>query len=70
MTIVDFSHLSRRERLDLISEIWESIEDAPLPLPAAQADELDRRQALLDEGRGTGRDAYEALADLRGRCRG
>lgn len=48
---IEFEHLSRDERLDLIEEVWESLthearED--LPLTEEQVAELDRRLELLD----------------------
>ena len=36
-------HLTPQERLDVISVIWQSLEDHELPLTDAQASELDRR---------------------------
>ncbi len=43
----EYVRLSVAERLDLISEIWESVvsEGHPLPLTEAQRSELDRRLA-------------------------
>ena len=48
---IEFEHLSRDERLDLIEEVWESLtHDAreELPLTDEQVAELDRRLELLD----------------------
>jgi putative addiction module component (TIGR02574 family) len=36
-------HLTPQERLDVISIIWQSLEDEEMPLTDAQATELDRR---------------------------
>ena len=65
----DYSHLSARERIDLIGEIWDSIDAEAVPLTVAQEAGLDRRLATLDEDIKQGRDAAEVLADLRLRYR-
>ena len=67
MPTLDFSSLSTEQRLDLIGELWESIEHDAAPLTEAQAQEIDRRLAMLDANPQDGRDAFEALADLRRR---
>ncbi len=67
MPIFDFSHLSLQQRLDLIGELWESIDHDAVPLTEAQAQEIDRRLAMLDANPADGRDAFEALADFRRR---
>ncbi len=67
MPTLDFSHLSTEQRLDLIGEIWDSIEATAVPLTAAQEAELNRRVAMLDANPQNGRDAFEALTDLRRR---
>jgi len=69
MPTLDYSHLSTRERLDLIGEIWDSIDTEAVPLTTAQETELDRRLATLDEDIQQGRNAAEVLADLRRRYR-
>jgi len=69
MTSIDYSHLSPRERLDLIGEIWDSIEADYIPLPPDQAAELDRRYATLDEDIKQGRDALAVYEDLTARYR-
>ena len=66
---VDFSHLSPQERLDLIGEIWDSLEAQHVPLTAAQEAELDRRIATIDEDMKHARSGEEVLADLRRRLR-
>ncbi|MEX2375798.1 MAG: addiction module protein [Dehalococcoidia bacterium] len=48
---VEFEHLTRDQRLDLIEELWESLsqgEREDLPLTDEQRAELDRRLDLLD----------------------
>lgn len=69
MPSIDFSHLSPEERLDLISEIWESLEAVDVPLTPAQEAEIDRRLATLDEDIKLGRDADVVVTDLRRRYR-
>ena len=67
MSAIDFSHLSPQERLDLIGELWDSLDGDPAPLTLAQKAEVDRRLATLDRDIEQGRDAFEVLADLRRR---
>jgi putative addiction module component (TIGR02574 family) len=69
MPAIDYSHLSPTERLELIGEIWDSIEADHIPLSAEQATELDRRYATLDEDIKQGRDALEVYRDLTARYR-
>ena len=69
MPTLDYSHLSARERIDLIGEIWDSIDAEAVPLTGTQKAELDRRLETLDEDIKQGRDAAEVLADLRRRYR-
>lgn len=48
---VEFTHLSRDERLDLIEDLWESLtpgDREDLPLTDEQRTELDRRLELLE----------------------
>ena len=46
--------LTPPERLALISQLWDSLEDNQLPLTAAQRAELDNRLATLDQDRREG----------------
>ncbi|MNT92771.1 putative addiction module component [compost metagenome] len=48
MPLINFDHLSPRERLDLIEALWQSLEGAEIPPTPAQAEELDRRIAAAD----------------------
>jgi putative addiction module component (TIGR02574 family) len=60
--------LTPPERLALISQLWDSLEDEQLPLSAAQRAELDRRLVSLDQDRRDGI-TWEALkSDLERRC--
>ncbi|MDR3518110.1 MAG: addiction module protein [Azospirillaceae bacterium] len=67
MPTIDFSHLTTEQRLDLIGELCDSLDHDAVPLTKAQAAEIDRRLAMLDETPGEGRDAFDVLADLRRR---
>jgi len=67
MPTLDYSHLSPAERLDLIGEIWDSIDADDIPLTADQAAELDRRVAGLDANPEVGHDARDVLAEFRAR---
>ncbi|WP_211105100.1 addiction module protein [Azospirillum brasilense] len=48
---IDFSHLSPQERLDLIGELWESLDEGDVPVSEGVRAELDRRNADFQEGR-------------------
>ncbi len=49
---IDIEKLAPAERLQLISDLWESLRAVPesVPLTPAQRAELDRRLDELDEG--------------------
>jgi len=51
LTHDDIARLSPQERIELIGELWDSIGDAEVPLPPAQAQELGRRLASFDVDR-------------------
>jgi putative addiction module component (TIGR02574 family) len=62
------SRLTPPERLTLISQLWDSLDNEQLPLTAAQQMELDYRLETLDEDRSAGT-TWEALkAELERRC--
>ena len=67
MSTLDYSHLSARETLDLIEEIWESIDADAVPLTAAQEAELSRRSETFDEDikHGTSLEDFEVELDRR-----
>ncbi len=67
MTTIDIESLSPQERLDLIGQLWDSLDANDVQLTAAQAAELDRRLETLDEDIKDGRDAGDVLAELRRR---
>ena len=45
----EIGQLSPPERLALIEQLWDSLEDHEVPLSDTQAGELDRRLASLDQ---------------------
>jgi putative addiction module component (TIGR02574 family) len=45
MSPAQVAHLSPQERLALIEQLWESLDDADLAVTSAQQGELDRRLA-------------------------
>jgi putative addiction module component (TIGR02574 family) len=54
LTHDELVRLTPPERLALISQLWDSLEDDHLPLTAAQRGELDSRLATLDQDRHEG----------------
>ena len=64
----EVARLTPPERLALISQLWDSLEDKQLPLTAAQQVELDRRLATLDQDRREGITWAALKAELEQRC--
>jgi putative addiction module component (TIGR02574 family) len=64
----EISRLSIDERLDLIGQLWDSLEHEQLPLSTAQQHELDRRLAALDQERPDGLSWEHLRAELEQRC--
>jgi putative addiction module component (TIGR02574 family) len=60
--------LTAPERLALISQLWDSLEDDQLPLTAAQRVELDSRLATLDQDRRDGITWTDLKTELEQRC--
>ncbi len=61
----DYKKLFPEERLDLIGEIWDSLENEQMPIwPELQA-EFDRRLADLERNPSDGRPAAEVIARIR-----
>jgi putative addiction module component (TIGR02574 family) len=60
--------LTPPERLALISQLWDSLEDHQLPVTAAQQAELDRRLATLDQDRRDGITWAALKTELEQRC--
>lgn len=61
----DYSKLSPEERLELIGEIWDSLEDELPPISPELQQELDRRLADLEQNPSEGRPAAEVFARIR-----
>jgi putative addiction module component (TIGR02574 family) len=68
LTHDELVRLTPPERLTLISQLWDSLEDDQLPLTAAQRAELDRRLATLDQDRRKGITWAALKAELEQRC--
>lgn len=68
LTQEELERLTPPERIALISQLWDSLEDQRFPISSAQRSELDRRLTSLDEDR-RGGITWEALkAELERRC--
>ena len=63
-THFDFSHLTPAERIQLASDLWDSLEPADVVLSPEQAAELDQRRERLRRDGSRGRPWREALEDL------
>jgi putative addiction module component (TIGR02574 family) len=61
----DFTKLSPEERLDLIGEIWDSLENEQPPISPELQAELDRRLAELERNPSVGLPAAEVIARIR-----
>ena len=68
LTNDELVRLTPSERLALISQLWDSLEDEHLPLTAAQRAELDRRLASLDQDRREGITWKALKTELERRC--
>jgi putative addiction module component (TIGR02574 family) len=49
MSTLDISRLTPKERLDLIGELWDSLNTEQVQLTPEQERELDRRMATFDD---------------------
>src|SRR2546422_9054155 len=67
---IDINKLSPEERLDLIEELWGSLSVDPgkIPVTDAQAKELDRRVAEMDQDDSLGIPWDTVLAQIRHAC--
>ena len=63
-TRIDISRLSPAERLRLVEELWDSLSPSDIPLTPAQAEELDRREALHRTNPKRGRPWREVLDEI------
>jgi putative addiction module component (TIGR02574 family) len=59
--------LAPEDRLDLISELWDSLDTEDLAVTAAERELLDERLADLEANPGAGRSWDEVERDLRAR---
>ena len=60
LTAEEIDRLSPEERLALIGELWDSLDDSEIPLTPAQTAELERRLASFESERDKGV-SWEAL---------
>jgi putative addiction module component (TIGR02574 family) len=68
LTETEILRLSPQERLSLIAQLWDSLENHQLPLTPAQQAELERRLISLDQDRGQGVTWAALKAELEQRC--
>jgi len=68
LTPDEIVRFSPPERLALIAQLWDSLEDDQLPLTDAQRAELERRMASLDQDRNEGVTWAALKAELEQRC--
>jgi putative addiction module component (TIGR02574 family) len=69
MPTFDFSHMTAAEKIALADELLASIDPDDLPLTEAQAAEIDRRLATLDQDIKQGQDAFAVYEELTARYR-
>jgi putative addiction module component (TIGR02574 family) len=68
LTSDEIVRLSPSERIALIAQLWDSLEDDQLPLTSAQQAELERRLTSLDQDRQNGVTWAALKAELEQRC--
>jgi putative addiction module component (TIGR02574 family) len=68
LTPNEIVRLTPPERLALIAQLWDSLENEHLPLTSAQQAELERRLASLDEDLRNGVTWASLKAELEQRC--
>jgi putative addiction module component (TIGR02574 family) len=68
LTPNEIVRLTPPERLALIAQLWDSLENEQLPLTSAQQAELEHRLASLDEDRRNGVTWASLKAELERRC--
>jgi putative addiction module component (TIGR02574 family) len=69
LTTDEIVRLTPPERLALIAQLWDSLEQEQLPLTGAQEAELERRLSSLDEDRHNGVSWASLRAELEQRLR-
>lgn len=68
LTSDEIVRLSPSERIALIAQLWDSLEDDQLPLTSAQQAELGRRLASLNQDRQNSVTWAALKAELERRC--
>lgn len=68
LTHDELVRLTPPERLALIAQLWDSLEEEQVPLTAPQQTELERRLATLDQDRREGITWTALKAELEQRC--
>lgn len=68
LTRDEIARLSPPERLELIGQLWDSLEREQFPLTGAQEEELARRVASLEQDRREGITGAALKAELEQRC--
>jgi putative addiction module component (TIGR02574 family) len=68
LTAEEIVRLSPSERMALIGQLWDSLQDNEIPVAAAQQVELERRLAALDQDRRKGLTWAALKAELEQRC--
>jgi putative addiction module component (TIGR02574 family) len=68
LTHEEIARLSPEERLILIAQLWDSLDDDHVPLTAAQQAELGRRLATLEHDHGQSVSWETLKAELAQRC--
>jgi putative addiction module component (TIGR02574 family) len=68
LTRDELVRLTPSERLALIAQLWDSLENDQLPLTEAQQAELDNRLATLDQDRREGITWAALKTELEQRC--
>lgn len=64
----EIARLSPDERLALIAQLWDSLDEDQIAITAAQQDELRRRLAVLEDNRVEGINWESLQAELERRC--
>lgn len=64
----EIARLSPEERMVLIGQLWDSLQDADVPLPAAQKAELTRRLSSVAQDRAQAMTWEQLRAELARRC--
>ncbi|HEY9427231.1 MAG TPA: addiction module protein [Gemmatimonadaceae bacterium] len=62
--IIDFSHLTPEERIELAEQLWDSLEPQSVVPTAEQTTELRRRRAELEADGEPGEPAHQVLDEI------